>query len=155
MAVNGSKKCGILYVVKYNLNRYMMCSGFYFNTEIKKGVGVLAKRPLRPDKSGTHRIVYESNRKKLLKTETVCGICHRPVDKSLKYPDPMSPVIDHIIPVAKGGHPSSIDNLQLAHWCCNRQKSDKLFVEKQRKDNTIATNRNLAWSCDWLSYRAK
>lgn len=115
----------------------------------------MAKRPLRPDKSGTHRIVYESNRKKLLKTQTLCGICHRPVDKSLKYPDPMSPVIDHIIPVAKGGHPSSIENLQLAHWCCNRQKSDKLFVETQRKDTVVATNRNLAWSCDWLSYRSK
>lgn len=35
--------------------------------------------------------------------------------------------IDHIIPIAKGGHPSDIDNLQLAHWTCNRQKSDKIF----------------------------
>nr|WP_245550633.1 hypothetical protein [Kallipyga massiliensis] len=26
------------------------------------------------------------------------------MDKSLKYPDPMSACIDHIIPVNKGGH---------------------------------------------------
>ena len=45
----------------------------------------------------------------------------------------MSPVIDHIIPVAKGGHPSDISNLQLAHWCCNRQKSDKLYKNVEEK----------------------
>ena len=44
MSVNVSLFCGILYVVKYNLNRYMMCSGFYFNTEIKKGGGGSGKK---------------------------------------------------------------------------------------------------------------
>lgn len=115
----------------------------------------MAKKVLRPDRSGTHRNVYESNRVKILKTQNVCGICHRPVDKSLKYPDPMSACIDHIIPVAKGGHPSAMENLQLAHVCCNNNKSDKLFIEKQRKNNETVGNRHLAWSCDWLSYESK
>ena len=35
------------------------------------------------------------------------------MDKKLKYPHPLSACIDHIIPLAKGGHPSDIDNLQL------------------------------------------
>ena len=75
----------------------------------------------RPDKDGTHRGAFEKNKKKIYATQTVCGICGKPVDFSLKYPHPLSACIDHIIPIAKGGHPSDIENMQLAHWTCNRQ----------------------------------
>jgi 5-methylcytosine-specific restriction endonuclease McrA len=107
---------------------------------------------LRADRSGPHRVAFEKNKKRMLKTENVCGICGHPVDKSLKYPHPMSPVIDHRIPVSKGGHPSAIENLQLAHWSCNRQKSDKMFNAKQDEPKVIG-NRNLPQSIDWLSYK--
>ncbi|MFR2043706.1 MAG: HNH endonuclease signature motif containing protein [Oscillospiraceae bacterium] len=84
-----------------------------------------------------------------------CGICGKPVDKSLRYPHPLSPCIDHIIPVAKGGHPSDIDNLQLAHWTCNRQKSDKILKRhrKAEEDETIS-NRIFPQSCDWVACRS-
>ena len=107
---------------------------------------------LRPDRTGSHRQVYESNRKKILKTQTVCGISGKPVDKTLKAPHPMSPCIDHIIPVSKGGHPSDISNLQLAHMSCNRQKSDKLVKETEKLKSQVITNRNLPWSTDWKKY---
>lgn len=106
----------------------------------------------RPDRSGAHRVAFERNKKRILATQNVCGICGRPVDTSLKAPDPMAPCIDHIIPVSKGGHPSAIDNLQLAHWVCNRQKSDKLFKHAETK---VLGNRNLPQSMDWAKYRAK
>ena len=100
----------------------------------------------RPDKDGSHRLAYERNKAK---------ICGKPVDKSLRYPHPLSPCIDHIIPVAKGGHPSDIENLQLAHWTCNRQKSDKILKRhrKAEEDETIS-NRILPQSCDWAAYRS-
>ncbi len=108
----------------------------------------------RPDRDGTHRGAFERNKKKIYATQRICGICKRPVDFKLKYPDPMAPCIDHIIPVAKGGHPSDLQNLQLAHWTCNRQKSDKIL-----KDNGLITdekgvlgNRNLPQSMDWKKY---
>ncbi|GEB09486.1 hypothetical protein LLA03_20710 [Lactococcus lactis subsp. lactis] len=63
----------------------------------------------------------------------------------------MSPVVDHIIPINKGGHPSAMDNLQLAHWTCNRQKSDKLFNVKQEEPKVLG-NRNLPQIRDWASY---
>ena len=88
----------------------------------------------RPDKDGAHRLAFERNKKKILATQTVCGICGKPVDKSLQFPHPLSPCIDHIVPVAKGGHPSDIENLQLAHWTCNRQKSDKLLKRHRKAD---------------------
>lgn len=106
----------------------------------------------RPDRTGTHRTVYDSNRKKILKMQELCGICGNPVDKKLKPPHPLAPVIDHIIPIAKGGHPSDIKNLQLAHATCNRQKSDKLFVaQKEHKVETLG-NRNLPLITDWYKY---
>ena len=110
----------------------------------------------RPDQDGTHRGAFEQNKKKIYATQTVCGICGKTVDFKLKYPHPLSPCIDHIIPVSKGGHPSDIDNLQLAHWTCNRQKSDKLFRgEVVKKDTGIISNRILPQSMDWKTYRSK
>lgn len=104
----------------------------------------------RPDKDGTHRAQFEKNKKRIYATQTVCGICGRPVDFTKKYPHPLSPCIDHIIPVAKGGHPSDIDNLQLAHWTCNRQKSDKLFRQNIKvEQQQVISNRVLPATFDW------
>ena len=115
----------------------------------------MSRNKNRPDQDGTHRLAFERNKKKIYATQTVCGICGKPVDKSLRYPHPLSPCIDHIIPVAKGGHPSDIDNLQLAHWTCNRQKADKILKRhrKVEEDETIS-NRILPQSCDWAAYRS-
>lgn len=109
----------------------------------------------RPDRDTAHRSVFEKNKRKILKTQDVCGICGKPVDKSLKYPHPMSAVIDHIIPVDKGGHPSEISNLQLAHNCCNRQKSDKLLQEQSAVNGDVISNRILPHMIDWYSYKDK
>jgi 5-methylcytosine-specific restriction endonuclease McrA len=109
----------------------------------------------RPDRDGTHRLAFDRNKKKIYATQTVCGICGRLVDFSLKYPHPLSPCIDHIIPVSKGGHPSDLDNLQLAHWTCNRQKSDKLIVQPTQEQAEILDNRVLPQSMDWAMYRSK
>lgn len=108
----------------------------------------------RLDRDGEHRKAFEANRKRIYATQTVCGICGKPVDFSIKWPDPMAPCIDHIIPVSKGGHPSDISNLQLAHACCNRAKSDKLFdVKEIKKENKILSNRVLPHLRDWTTYR--
>jgi len=73
-----------------------------------------------------YRQEYERNRKKILQSQDTCCICGRPVDKTLKAPEPYSATVDHIVPINKGGHPCDIQNLQLAHWICNRLKSDRV-----------------------------
>lgn len=115
----------------------------------------MANKNSGAERYGTHRGAFEKNKKKIYATQTVCGICGKPVDTSIKYPHPLSPCIDHIIPVAKGGHPSDIENLQLAHWTCNRQKSDKLIEKKDITNVEVAvlSNRLLPQSMDWSSYR--
>lgn len=119
--------------------------------ENKKIGGSMANQ-YRPDRDGAHRQQFEKNKKKVLVTQEVCGICGKPVDKSLRWPHPLSPCVDHIIPVAKGGHPSDIDNLQLAHWTCNRQKSDKLVEKIKVTDQAqLISNRVLPHTFDWKS----
>ena len=84
--------------------------------------------PERLDRRGQHKTAFLKNKRIIFDTQEICGICGLPVDKTLKPPDPMSKTVDHIIPVAKGGHPSSLDNLQLAHRWCNLHKGDRLFI---------------------------
>ena len=103
----------------------------------------------RPDKDGTHKAQYLRSKKILYATQSYCAICGRPVDFSLKFPDPMSPTADHIIPISKGGHPSALENLQLTHLGCNLRKGEKLFREK--KEPVRGSNRSLQLSADWRS----
>lgn len=106
----------------------------------------------RPDRNGAHRQQFEANKKTILATQTICGICGKPVDKSLKSPHPLSATVDHIIPVSRGGHPSDITNLQLAHRCCNRAKSDKMVSPTTTEKISVPTNRNLVQSADWRTF---
>lgn len=50
---------------------------------------------LRADRQGPHRVAFEKNKKILLKTQNTCGICGKPIDKTMKAPHPLSPVVDH------------------------------------------------------------
>ena len=82
--------------------------------------GAYKNRPTslaRPEADPARRAVFDKNKKIILATQSICGICGMPVDKSLKYPHPMSPSVDHIIPCARGGS-DDLDNLQLAHRKC-------------------------------------
>lgn len=108
----------------------------------------------RPDREGPHRRAFDKNKKRIYATQTNCGICGKPVDFTLRYPHPLSACIDHIIPIAKGGHPSDYENLQLAHWTCNRQKSDKLVERKATgEQQEIISNRILPHTVDWMNFK--
>lgn len=56
-----------------------------------------------------------------------CGICSSQVNPELRYPDPMSASLDHIVPLAKGGA-HSLANAQLAHLFCNLSKGDRAIA---------------------------
>lgn len=110
----------------------------------------------RSDRLPGNRGAYEAARKKILKTQTICGICGKPVDFSYKNPHPLAPTVDHIIPVSKGGHPSDLDNLQLAHRCCNREKHDKLLEPRKpdENDDKLIANDALEQHCNWINYHS-
>lgn len=113
--------------------------------------GAYQNRPtahLRPEADPARRAVFDHNKKIILATQSVCGICGQPIDKSLKYPHPLSPTVDHIIPCNRGGS-DDLDNLQIAHRKCNRLKSDKL-PEENPIDTKIKNN--LPQSVNWRTF---
>lgn len=111
----------------------------------------------RPDHSGPHERPFRRNKKRILASSDVCAICGKPVDKSLKYPHPMSPSVDHIEPIIKGGHPSDMDNLQLTHLACNRAKGANRLKKKDEGKGRpdILGPRVLPQTMNWLTYSAK
>ena len=60
--------------------------------------------------------------------EWVCGICSTPVDRTLAHPDPMSPSLDHVLPLSLGGH-HTMENVALAHLSCNVRKGNRVEVD--------------------------
>ena len=54
----------------------------------------------------------------------VCGICSAPVERTIKYPDPKSASLDHVVPMSRGGAHAP-ENLQCSHLECNLRARDK------------------------------
>lgn len=77
---------------------------------------------------------WANARKRALATlDPVCAICHRYIDVELPRKDPLtgawndlSVEIDHIVPRARGGALYALENLQLSHSRCNRQKGARM-----------------------------
>lgn len=88
-----------------------------FNTRDKRNRHRDYHHHLAPNKAWYSATLAEVS----AKTSGCCGICKGRVDFYLKFPDPMSPSIDHITPLSKGGS-NQLDNLQLAHLQCNTSK---------------------------------
>lgn len=60
-----------------------------------------------------------------------CWLCGNEIDYDLKFPDPWSFTVDHVIPLSKGGDPLDWENLRAAHYRCNQRKGDKLAHESK------------------------
>lgn len=108
-------------------------------------------RQSRPDHDGWAAATYRKARKKIFASQSVCAICGRPVNFDLRFPDPWSATVDHIIPISKGGNPADIANLQLAHLQCNRMKASKTNLISAVKK--AIGNRELPLSLDYANYR--
>lgn len=53
-----------------------------------------------------------------------CWLCGREIDLSLRFPDPGSFSLDHVVAVANGGT-DELGQKRPAHLSCNRSKSDR------------------------------
>lgn len=54
-----------------------------------------------------------------------CKLCNKPLDMNAKFPHPLSPTLDHVVALNKGGHHLYV-NLQAAHFRCNTAKGDRV-----------------------------
>lgn len=68
--------------------------------------------------------VRDRHRQVIARNKPPCGICGGEIDYSLPHLDPGEYVVDHVIPLAKGGR-DVLENKTAAHRACNRAKSDK------------------------------
>lgn len=116
------------------------------------------RRNERIDHQKGHRQSYERNKAKLIKygkaNDIPCAICNYPIDYSLRYPNPMAVTVDHIIPISRNGHPTDMNNLQLAHFRCNIVKADNLPTFKLKMDQGDIASDDLPLSIDWSKYEA-
>lgn len=53
-----------------------------------------------------------------------CGICGKRVHKSKVWPHPLSPSLDHLVPLSQGGAHDPA-NVGLAHLVCNTAKNNR------------------------------
>lgn len=53
-----------------------------------------------------------------------CGICSDRVDMARVWPHPLSPSLDHVVPLSEGGTHEPA-NVQLAHLRCNTAKGNR------------------------------
>lgn len=103
---------------------------------------------------GIHKSIHGSKRKhKIRKGDMIdrhdvfdffnwiCIICDQPIDKSVKYPDKMSPTLEHIIPLSKGGT-HTWDNVAPSHLLCNDRKGNDTIEEVVEKHKAIWELRN-------------
>lgn len=61
----------------------------------------------------------------------ICHLCGGPTDPHVLYPHRDYPVVDHVVPLAKGGEHGP-SNWRTAHNRCNSQRRD-LSVEEYRE----------------------
>lgn len=58
--------------------------------------------------------------------DAMCAICHKPIDLEAAKNTPLAVEVDHIVPRSRGGALYALENLQLTHHRCNRQKGNKM-----------------------------
>lgn len=65
-------------------------------------------------REGRSDALRKKHRAIIAKAKPACHICGQPIDYSLQYPDPMCFVVDHLVPIAKGGS-DALANKKAAH----------------------------------------
>jgi 5-methylcytosine-specific restriction endonuclease McrA len=84
----------------------------------------------------------DRHRRTIAKDQPPCGICGQPIDYTLPHTDLQSYVVDHILPVHRGGI-DDLTNKQAAHRACNRAKADTIPDGLEAPPRTFVTT--LTW----------
>lgn len=90
--------------------------------------------PPKPKQRGSVDKTGEATRARLRrvlikKYGPFCWLCGKPIDLTIKHPDPWSFSRDHVIPRSKGGT-DAIRNQRPAHRICNQKRGNKPAPEE-------------------------
>ncbi|WP_099021217.1 HNH endonuclease [Mycolicibacterium palauense] len=102
-----------------------------------------------PRPRGRAGVRFQQAKNRVLRTNQICAFrgngkypaCGQLIDLSLKYPDPMSPTVNHIIPVKDLAWDDplqySVENLEPMHLVCNQ----RLGAGSQKKAAHVTSRR--------------
>ena len=79
---------------------------------------------------------YRRERAAILKGVVACWICGRPIDKTLRWPDPMSASADHVTAHHDGGDDGR-RNLKPSHLGCNSSRGKRAHSKRLRRSASI------------------
>ena len=74
----------------------------------------------------------KKHRAMIARSKPACHICGQPIDYTLRYPEPMCFVVDHVVPLKRGG-PDTLANKRAAHHACNSKKRAREYAPIVRK----------------------
>ena len=86
-----------------------------------------------PKRNSTTR---HKHRARIKRDQPACHICGQPIDYTLDWTHPQSFVIDHVIPLARGGA-DELHNIRAAHRECNSKKSARLIAPIVRRSGSL------------------
>jgi len=78
----------------------------------------------------------DRDRARIARDKPACHICGVAIDYTLTHLDPMAFVVDHVVPLAKGGA-DALDNKKAAHRECNSKKRARLVAPIVRRSGTL------------------
>lgn len=116
------QECGGKFMTVYGTSRRTFCSDRCGRRFARR----LRRRRLRAGVAGRYSplMIFERDRWR-------CQLCGGKVDRGVSVPHPESPVIDHILPLARGGR-DEVRNVHCAHFRCNSLKRDGAVGEQMR-----------------------
>lgn len=85
---------------------------------------------------GRNTTQRDRDRARIASTQPACAICGNPINYTLKWPDPMCFVVDHINPIKRGGI-DHISNKQATHNTCNSTKRARLVAPVIKRSGAL------------------
>ena len=96
----------------------------------------MRKQSSNPRYAGNYKARESARARLLAMAPPTCPLCGRPIDYSLDWwidptdgkrkRHPMSPEVDEIVPISKGGSPTDLGNLRIVHRICNQRRGNKM-----------------------------
>ena len=91
-----------------------------------------------------HTTTRDRHRAIIAANEPPCHICGQPIDYNLPWLNPGAYVVDHVVPISRGGE-NTLENKRAAHRACNAAKAAKPLPEAQLQAAPTTTTTLLTW----------